>query len=55
MRSHTTWFVLLGLLCILAPYVLGVAPKARRQWFFIAVTITFLAWLLLLMAPVRSR
>jgi hypothetical protein len=55
MTSHTTWFFILAALCIAGPYVLGVAPKARRQWMFVAVTLAFLAWLLALMVPLRSR
>jgi hypothetical protein len=31
-----------------------VRPNSRQQWLCVALTITFLAWLLLLMAPLRS-
>ncbi len=54
MKSHTSWFLILAALCIAGPYVLGMAPKTRRQWVAMAVTIAFLAWLLALMAPLRS-
>jgi hypothetical protein len=55
MKSHAAWFVLLLVLCIAGPYALGVPPRARRHWTLIAMTIAFLAWVLLLMAPLRSR
>lgn len=55
MKSPTTWFVILAAVCILGPYVLGIRPSARRQWLFVALTIAFLAWILLLMVPLRSR
>jgi hypothetical protein len=50
-----TWFLILAALCIAGPYVLGVRPKARREWLLVAVTLAFLAWLLALMVPLRSR
>ena len=55
MNSAGSWFLLLLLLCILGPYVLGVRPKTRRDWTCIAITIGFIAWALILMAPLRSR
>ena len=55
MKSPTAWFLILAALCIAGPYILGVRPSARRQWLFVAVTIAFLAWVLLLMVPLRSR
>ena len=39
--------------CLVGPYVLGVRPRTRRDWQYIAITIAFLAWILLLMVPVR--
>jgi hypothetical protein len=54
MKSHATWFVLLAAVCIAAPYLLKVAPRARRQWYYIALTIAFLAWLLALMVPLHA-
>ena len=55
MRSATTWFVLLAGLCLVGPYVLGVRPRSRRDWVYIALTLAFLAWLLPLMISLRSR
>jgi len=55
MNSAGSWFLLLLLLCILGPYVLGVRPKTRRDWTYIAITVGFIAWVLILMAPLRSR
>lgn len=54
MKSHGLWFLLLVAVCIVGPYVLGVRPKTSRQWLYIAITIAFIAWVLL-MAPLRSR
>ena len=48
-------FLLLAAICILGPYVLHVQPKTRKQWVYLAITLAFLAWVLLLMAPLRSR
>jgi hypothetical protein len=53
--SAATWFVLLAAACIGAPYLLHVRPTSRRHWVSLAVTIGFLAWVLLFMAPLRSR
>ena len=55
MRSAVFWFVLLTAACVAGPYFLGVRPKNGRQWLSVALTIAFLAWMLLLMAPLRSR
>ena len=55
MRSATTWFALLAGLCLVGPYVLGVRPRSRRDWVYIALTLAFLAWLLPLMISLRSR
>jgi hypothetical protein len=52
-RSPTTWFAILVGVCVLGPYVLGVPPRTRRQWLWIAITIAFLAWLLPMMASLR--
>lgn len=54
MKSHGTWFLILVSVCIFAPYMFHLAPKAPRQRFYVAVAIAFLAWLLALMAPLRS-
>jgi hypothetical protein len=53
MRSHEFWFLLLLVVCIVGPYLLGVRPKTNWQWTYIALTIAFVAWVLL-MAPLRS-
>ena len=50
-----TWFFVLSSACIIGPYALGVRPRTGRDRFCLALTLTFLAWLLLLMASVRSR
>jgi hypothetical protein len=53
-RSHGFWFFLLLVACIAGPYLFGVRPRTRREWTYVAVTIAFLAWVLL-MAQLRSR
>jgi hypothetical protein len=55
MRSHGTWFWLLAAICIVAPYILHVRPRTRRQWTYLALTLAFLAWVLLFLTPLRSR
>jgi hypothetical protein len=55
MRSAATWFLILAGVCIAGPYLLGVRPKTPRERQYVAVTIAFLAWVLLLMAALRSR
>jgi hypothetical protein len=55
MRSHAVWFLVLAGFCVVGPYLFGLRPRTRRQWVLLAVTIAFLAWLLPLMAPLRSR
>ena len=52
-RSHEFWFLVLLIGVIVGPYVLGVRPRTNRQWSFIAFTVAFLAWVLL-MARVNS-
>ena len=42
-----TWFLIALAACVIAPYVLGVRPRTRRDWTLIALTIAFAAWLLL--------
>lgn len=54
MRSATLWFSILLAVCVVGPYLLGVRPKTRRQWTIIAITLAFIAWLLPLMASLRS-
>jgi len=54
LRSADLWFVVLVVVgCVVAPYVLGVAPKNTRQRAYLAITIAFLAWVLPLMASLR--
>ncbi len=56
MRSFRMWFVILLIACIVTPYLFGVRPKTRRDWFALAITIAFLMWLLLgLENPFRTR
>jgi hypothetical protein len=56
MRSAATWFIVLVVAgCMVAPHVLGVRPKTTRQRVYLALTIAFLAWVLPLMASLRSR
>jgi hypothetical protein len=55
MRSAATWFLILAGVCIAGPYLLGVRPRTPRERQYVAVTIAFLAWVLLLMAALRSR
>jgi len=55
MLTASTWFLLLAGVCIVGPYLLGVRPKTRRDWFWVALIVAFLAWLLPLMTPLRSR
>jgi hypothetical protein len=40
--------------CIVAPYAFGVRPRTRLDWTLIALTLAFLAWLLPMMASLRS-
>jgi hypothetical protein len=53
LKSPTTWFLILTAFCIAAPYLLGVRPRTDRERRFLAITIAFLAWILLLMARLR--
>jgi hypothetical protein len=54
LKSSVTWFLVLTVVCVGGPYVLGVRPKTRRHWLYLAVTIAFLAWILPLMTSLRS-
>lgn len=54
MRSFWTWFLVLLVASMVAPYALGVRPRTRRDWLALALTIAFLMWLLLgLEVPLR--
>jgi len=55
MHSAGTWFVVLVVVCIVGPYVLGVRPKTRQQWMYLALTLAFLVWVLPWMVSLRSR
>jgi hypothetical protein len=54
MRSAGTWFLVLALVCVIGPYLLGVRPRTRRQWSYLAITLAFLAWVLAFMTSLRS-
>jgi len=55
MDAAAASFLVLVAVSLAGPYVLGVAPRTRRQWLCLALTLAFLAWLLPLMASLRSR
>jgi hypothetical protein len=55
MQSAATWFLVLASTCVAAPYLLGVQPRTRRERRYVAIAIAFLAWVLLLMASLRSK
>ncbi len=55
MRSAGTWFLVLASVSIVGPYILGVRPRTERQRLYVALTVAFLAWILLMMISVRSR
>lgn len=46
MNTPVGWYLLLLSLCILVPYVLGIAPRRRRDWTMMTATVAFLTWLL---------
>ena len=39
--------------CVAAPYLLGVSPRNRRQWLYVALTLAFVMWILPMVAHVR--
>jgi hypothetical protein len=55
MNAADSWFIVLVAVCCAGSYALGVPPSTRRQWAAVAVTIALLAWLLPLMASLRSQ
>jgi hypothetical protein len=55
MNAALVWFAALAIVCVAGPYLLGVPPRTRRQWVYLAVAIAFLAWVLPLMVSLRSR
>ena len=54
MKSPVSRFLPLLTVLIAEPYMFGVRPKTRREWIYIGLTIGFIAWMLILMAPLRS-
>jgi len=54
MTPATRWFIVISAAAIAAPYVFGVTPRSRRHWFYVAVTLGFLAWILPFMASLRA-
>jgi hypothetical protein len=54
MRTPLAWCIFLVACCMLAPYLLGVRPKTRRDWILITAAITFLTWLLGGLTSVRA-
>jgi len=55
MDAAAASFVALAAVSLAGPYVLGIPPRTRRQWVCLVLTLAFLAWLLPLMASLRSR
>ena len=55
LKSSTFWFVVLALAAAVGPYALRVPPRTRRQRLYVAISLALLAWLLPLMASLRSR
>jgi hypothetical protein len=54
LKSATTWFVIVTLACVAGPYLLGVRPRTPRERQYLALTLAFLAWVLLMMESLRS-
>jgi hypothetical protein len=48
MPDSTITLILCALtsLVVLAPYVVGVRPRSRREWQWIVLTLAFLFWML---------
>ena len=40
------WLVLLVVVCVAAPYLLGLPPRRRLEWLAMTATVAFLVWLL---------
>ena len=55
MDAAADWFLVLAAVTVAGPYVLGIRPRTPRQRLALALTLGFLAWVLLLMASLRSR
>ena len=54
MRTPLFWYVLLVVICMIAPYVLGVRPVSRSDWVYLRTAIGFLTWLLIGVTVVRA-
>jgi hypothetical protein len=54
MTAAEAWFLVIAASAVGAPYLLGVKPRTRRQWLYVAITLAFLAWVLPLMVSLRS-
>jgi hypothetical protein len=54
MTAAQAWFLVIAASAVAAPYLLGVKPRTRRQWVYVAITLAFLAWVLPLMVSLRS-
>lgn len=54
MTTAQAWFLVIAASAVAAPYLLGVKPRTRRQWLYVAITLAFLAWILPLMVSLRS-
>ena len=54
MRTALSWWLLLVGVCVVAPYIIGVRPRTRRDWFLITGTVMFLTWLLGGVVSVRA-
>jgi hypothetical protein len=55
MTAAQAWFLVIAAAAVATPYLLGVKPRTRRQWQYVAITLAFLAWVLPLMVSLRSR
>jgi VWFA-related protein len=56
MNPHAAqWFLVVAGICIAAPYTFRVPPRTRRQWLWVTLTLTFAAWVLLFMRPLRAQ
>jgi rhodanese-related sulfurtransferase len=55
MTQATLWFLVIAAVAVAAPYLFGVKPRTRRQWFYVAATLAFLAWILPFMASLRAQ
>jgi hypothetical protein len=55
MTAAQACFLVIAASAVAVPYLLGVKPRTRRQWLYVAITLAFLAWILPLMVSLRSR